>query len=45
MNWDDSEKKFQNVQKMHEWHPTEMQYLKQLTVTPEKFMTEECLNG
>jgi len=27
INWDDSEKKFQNAQKMHEWHPTEIQYL------------------
>jgi len=45
MNWDDSEKKFQNMQKMHGWHPMEVQYLRQLIVTPRRFMTEECLNG
>jgi len=45
MNWDNSKKKFQNVQKMHKWHPTEVQYLGQLTVTPKRFITEECLNG
>jgi len=44
MNWNDSEKKFQNVQKMHKWHLTEVQYLGQLTVAPRRFMTEECLN-
>jgi len=45
MNWDDSKKKFQNAQKMYRWHPTEVQYLGQLTVAPGRFMTEKCLNG
>jgi len=45
VNWDDSKKKFQNVQKMHGWHLTEVQYLGQLTVALGRFITEECLNG
>jgi len=45
MNWDDNKKKFQNTQKMHGWHPTEIQYPGQLTVTLRKFMTEKYLNG
>jgi len=45
MNWDNSEKKFQNAQKMYRWHPTKMQYPRQLTVTPGRFITEKCLNG
>jgi len=45
MNWDDSEKKFQNIQKMHGWHPIEVQYSGQLTVALGGFITEECLNG
>ena len=44
MNWDNSKKKFQNAQKMHGWHPIEVQYPGQLIVTPKGFMTEECLN-
>ena len=45
MNWDDSKKKFQNVQKIHGWHLIKVQYLRQLTVAPGRFITEECLNG
>ena len=30
---------------MHRWYPIKVQYLGQLTVTPEKFITEKCLNG
>jgi len=45
INWDNSEKKFQNMQKIHRWHLTEMQYPRQLTVTLRKFITKEYLNG
>jgi len=45
INWNDNEKKFQNAQKMHGWHLTEVQYSGQLIITPRKFITEKCLNG
>jgi len=44
MNWNDNEKKFQNTQKMYRWHPTEVQYPGQLTVTLRRFIIKECLN-
>jgi len=44
MNWDDSKKKFQNMQKMHRWHLTKVQYPRQLTIAPGRFITEEYLN-
>jgi len=44
MEWDNNEKKFQNIRVIYKWHLLAVQHFGYLSVKLGRFMTEECLS-